>query len=142
MKKEFPLSVLFVIVNSVIISCSPGLIYKKDGIYEGRSRSRYTSEPFVAVSKVYIKKGVIQKIDFQITDTLNNELFDANYEKHFIGNLEYINQCRNDWNGIQAYPKELIKKQKMEYVDAVSGATWSYNMFKSSTEIALSKANE
>jgi major membrane immunogen (membrane-anchored lipoprotein) len=142
MKKEFQMALSFVIVTSVIIACSQGLIYKKDGIYEGRSQSRYTSEPFVAVSKVYIKRGVIQKIEFQITDTLNNELFDDNYEKHFIGNLEYINQCRNDWNGIQTYPKELIKKQKMEYIDAVSGATWSYNMFKSSTEIALSKANE
>lgn len=140
MRKRIYPGILSVITTLLIISCAAKSNFKNDGVFEGRSRSRYTSEPFVAISRVHIENGLIRKIDFQIIDTLNNELFDDKYEKHFIGNSDYISQCRNDWNGILRYPAELIKTQEMDSVDAVSGATWSYNMFKSSTEIALSKA--
>jgi len=51
----------------------------------------------------------------------------------------YIDQCRNDWKGVQHYPAELLKKQKIDLVDAVSGATWSYIIFKASVEKALNK---
>jgi major membrane immunogen (membrane-anchored lipoprotein) len=96
----------------------------------------------VGISKVYISKGIICKIDFQIMDTLNNELFDDKYEKHFVDNNYYTNQCRNDWKGVLHYPEELLKTQIIDSVDAVSGATWSYNIFKSSAGIALGKANQ
>jgi major membrane immunogen (membrane-anchored lipoprotein) len=140
MKNKLLTKILVPLILFIALSCISKSIYKKDGVFVGRSRSRYTSEPFVATSRVYIEKGKIRKIDFSIKDTLNNELFDGTYERHFVGNNEYINQCRNDWSGIQEYPKELLKSQKMEYIDAVSGATWSYNMFVSSTEIALRMA--
>jgi major membrane immunogen (membrane-anchored lipoprotein) len=131
--------VVFIIL--ALFACTSRTIYRSDGVFEGRSRSHYTSEPFVGITKVYISKGIISKIDFQIIDTLNNELFDDKYEKHFVGNDEYINQCRNDWQGVLMYPKELLKTQIIDSVDAVSGATWSYNIFRSSVEIALGKAD-
>jgi major membrane immunogen (membrane-anchored lipoprotein) len=140
MQNKIYSGILLGFIFLAVLSCAFKSNYKNDGVFEGRSRSRYTSEPFVAISKVHIEQGIIRKIDFQIIDTLNNELFDDKYENHFIGNSDYINQCRNDWKGILKYPAELIKTQEMDSVDAVSGATWSYNMFKSSTEIALDKA--
>jgi major membrane immunogen (membrane-anchored lipoprotein) len=142
MRKRIYSGILLAFILLAIISCASKSNYRSDGVFEGRSRSKYTSEPFVAISRVHIEKGIIRKIDFQVIDTLNNELFDDKYENHFIGNNEYINQCRNDWNGILRYPDELVRTQEMDSVDAVSGATWSYNMFKSSTEIALSKAKQ
>ena len=123
-----------------LIGCQNKANRLMDGIYEGQSRSKYTDEPFVGVSKIQIKNGSIVKVNFEIIDTSKNELFNGDYEKHFIGNDEYINQCRNDWKGVLNYPDILIQKQSMDSIDAVSGATWSFNLFKSSACIALKKA--
>ncbi|HEY9123428.1 MAG TPA: FMN-binding protein [Bacteroidales bacterium] len=113
----------------------------KNGVYEGRTQSKYKQEPFIGVSKVTVENNVISNIEFYIIDTTNNELFDEKYEKHFVGNNEeYVQQCRNDWAGVQRYPKELLQRQCLDSVDAVTGATWSYNMFHDATTIALEKA--
>ena len=107
--------------------------------YEGRSQASYTSEPYVGVTRLTFENNKIVKVDFQIVDTLHNEVFGADYEKHYPDNEEYQMQCRNDWQGVLNYPKELMLKQDISKVDVVSGATWSYNIFKASTENALSK---
>jgi major membrane immunogen (membrane-anchored lipoprotein) len=137
----------FVPVYSLLIlaicfySCKQRKLNKyNDGIYEGMSRSKYIEEPYVGVSKIYIKNDSIIKVNFKIVDTSKGELFDQFYEKHFRGNQEYINQCRNDWKGVEYYPQKLLKQQNIDSIDAVSGATWSYNLFKNSTQIALKKA--
>jgi major membrane immunogen (membrane-anchored lipoprotein) len=126
----------------VFYSCTDNHLYKNNGIFEGRSQSKYIDEPYVGISTVHIINLKIGRIDFRIVDTSKNELFDSTYESHFLGNEEYTNQCRNDWKGVNYYPKKLIKTQSMERVDAVTGATWSYNLFKSSTLIALQKASK
>jgi major membrane immunogen (membrane-anchored lipoprotein) len=114
----------------------------KDGIFEGHSCSKYCYEPFVAVSKIYISKGEIDSIQFSIVDTLKKESFDADYEKHYIGKQEYIDQCQNDWKGVNLYPQVFNKTKNIDKVDAVTGATWSFNLFKSATKIALDKAKK
>ena len=111
-----------------------------DGEYSGRSRSYYIEEPYVGMVKLYIKKGYITNIEFEIIDTLTNEIFDENYETHFSGNKEYTEQCRKDWVGVSTYPGELIKMQEIEKLDAISGATWSYNIFTAACKKALGKA--
>jgi major membrane immunogen (membrane-anchored lipoprotein) len=123
------------------IACSNSKEKIKSGPFEGRSQSIYTNEPFVAISEVFVSNGNIDSIHFSIVDTMNNELFDSNYEKHYTGNQEYINQCRNDWKGVNIYPKAFMKVKDLDKVDAITGATWSYNMFKSATKIALEKAS-
>jgi len=111
-----------------------------DGIYKGKSRSKYIEEPYVGISTIHIKKGVIVEVYFKIIDTSKNEIFNGNYEKHFIGNAEYIDQCRNDWKGVQYYPNQLVQKQSVDSIDAMTGATWSCNLFKSSSLEALKRA--
>jgi major membrane immunogen (membrane-anchored lipoprotein) len=69
-------------------------------------------------------------------------MFDEKYEKHFEGNTEYIQQSRNDWNGAQTYPKKLSETQDINKIDAISGATWSYNIFRASVNEALKNANK
>jgi major membrane immunogen (membrane-anchored lipoprotein) len=112
----------------------------KDGTYEGRSRAKYIYEPYWGSVKLTLKSGQITDIRFVIRDSNAHEKFDQNYEKHFTGNAEYIQQSRNDWKGAQTYPKQLSEKQDINKIDAISGATWSYNIFKASVKDALKNA--
>lgn len=111
-----------------------------DGVYSGESRSIYVQEPYYGQTTVTIKNGEIVDVSFKIVDKEKNEPFDEKYEKHYKGNDEYVQQCRKDWEGVQTYPKKLLKKKSIEKVDAVSGATWSYNLLKASLQEALKKA--
>lgn len=146
MKKILSVSVILIFV----LSCScqkeeesksgPNASMYKDGTYEGVSRSIYTYEPFYGKSTITISDGWFTEINFTIRDSMLHEYFDGNYEKHYVGIPLYIQQCKNDWAGVQSYPDSLIKYQSIDSVDAVSGATWSYNIFKASTKEALFKA--
>jgi major membrane immunogen (membrane-anchored lipoprotein) len=91
---------------------------------------------FVTIS---FNENEIESVGFQIVDTLNNEVFGPDYEKHYPDNAHYRQQCRNDWQGVLHYPKELLKKQNIDSVDAVSGATWWYNLFKAAAKDAIEK---
>lgn len=110
-----------------------------DGTYTGSSRSIYTDEPYIGKVTLEVKNQKIITAKFQITDTLQHEVFGPDYDKHYPDNVMYQEQCHNDWKGVQFYPSELIKKQNIDSVDAVSGATWSYNIFKASVKKALNK---
>jgi major membrane immunogen (membrane-anchored lipoprotein) len=112
---------------------------KKDGEYKGTSRSIYTDEPYYGHARLIIEKGRIVKVDFCLRDSVRHVNFDGEYEKYFAGNDLYMQQCRNDWKGIQAYPDSLIKHQDISKVDAISGATWAYNIFSASVNEALKK---
>jgi major membrane immunogen (membrane-anchored lipoprotein) len=116
-----------------------GVIKLKDGTYSGRSVAQYTNEPYKGAVTIVIDKNKITKVEFQIVDTVANEVFGSDYEKHFPDNELYRQQCRNDWKGVINYPKKLLEKQDIDAVDAVSGATWSYNIFKASVKKALEK---
>ncbi len=112
----------------------------KDGTYTGSSRASYTYEPYWGNARVTIKNNLVTDIKFCIRDSNLHENFDGNYEKHFTGNEVYIQQSRNDWKGVQTYQLKLSEKQDINKVDAVSGATWSYNIFKASVKEALKAA--
>jgi major membrane immunogen (membrane-anchored lipoprotein) len=111
----------------------------QDGLYSGTSRAYYTEEYYGNI-RIRIENGLITRVVFFIRDSAKNEFFDEKYEKYFSGNDLYIQQCRNDWKGVQSYPDSLLKYQDLGKVDVISGATWSYNLFKYSAEIALSTA--
>lgn len=112
----------------------------KDGTYEGKSRAKYVYEPFWGKVRLTLKNGLLTDIIFVIRDSNLHVPFDGKYEKHFEGNQEYIQQSRNDWKGVQTYPKKLTEKQDLTKLDAVSGATWSYNIFRASVKEALKNA--
>jgi major membrane immunogen (membrane-anchored lipoprotein) len=135
---KFILTIFTIFVAVLFLSCCSGPY--RDGHYEGQSRSIYTSEPYVGFVKLEVKNGYIVSVDYKIIDTLANELFDDQYEKHYTGNEKYIQQCRNDWKGVNRYPKLLLKVQNLKKIDAISGATWSYNIFRQSAQKALKNA--
>jgi beta-galactosidase len=109
----------------------------EDGFYDGISRSKYTSEPYWGRIGFTIEEGSFNNIVFTIRDSALHETFNEKYEKHFQGNQLYIQQCRNDWQGVQTYPMKLSEVQNPDKVDAISGATWSYNIFQASLKAAL-----
>jgi len=63
-----------------------------------------------------------------------------NYEERFKDIPEYMEQCRNEWKAINIFPNIFLEKQQIDNLDAITGATWAYNMFKSSLAEALKKA--
>ena len=67
-------------------------------------------------------------------------MFGRKKKKNFEGEAGYIQQSRNDWNGAQTYPKKLSETQDINKIDAISGATWSYNIFKATVNEALKNA--
>jgi major membrane immunogen (membrane-anchored lipoprotein) len=109
----------------------------RDGIYEGKSQSFYTDEPYWGIVKLTIREGIFSEVKFIIRDSVLHENFDGKYEKHFVGNPVYVEQSRNDWKGVQTYPAKLTGGKDLKNVDAMSGATWSYNIFKATVEDAL-----
>jgi major membrane immunogen (membrane-anchored lipoprotein) len=111
-----------------------------NGTYEGLSQHIYKEEPYWGRVKILIRGGKMSFVSFSIRDSALHEVFDGRYEKHFDTIPEYVLQCRNDWKGVQAYPGKLLEKQDIRKVDAVSGATWSYNIFRAATDSALKKA--
>jgi major membrane immunogen (membrane-anchored lipoprotein) len=139
MKKTSILTLLLLLFVNVLSAQDKTLADStyKDGTYEGMSRAKYTYEPYWGIIHLTIKNGIIGDISFSIRDSALHEYFDGKYEKHFEGNEVYINQSRNDWKGVQAYPELLAEKQDPNKIDAISGATWSYNIFKASLREAL-----
>jgi major membrane immunogen (membrane-anchored lipoprotein) len=133
--------ILLVFIVMILAAFSAIMPYK-DGTYNGISRSVYTEEPFFGFTKIFIENEKIVKVQFYVRDSLKHELFDEKYERYFAGNAEYIQQCRNDLKGIQSYPDSLIKYQDIDKVDGISGATWSYNIFKASAREALCNAEK
>lgn len=140
MKRVFFFLLAIMVSASVYSQVQDSTVKYKDGTYFGQSRAKYTYEPYWGCVHLTLKNGLITDIRFVIRDSNLHETFDGNYEKHFEGNPEYIQQSRNDWKGVQGYPRSLTDKQDINKIDAVSGATWSYNIFKASVNEALKNA--
>jgi len=127
----------------VCIACSSNTasgISGISGVFEGESRAKYTSENFWGVAKVTLENSRITGLEFYIIDKGLNEIFGPKYEEHYIANALYQEQCRNEVAALDIYPAELLKKQSMDKVDAISGATWSYDLMKAAVAEALKKA--
>jgi major membrane immunogen (membrane-anchored lipoprotein) len=112
----------------------------KDGDFEGKSCAIYTGEPYWGIVRIKIEDGIYKNVSFMIRDSSLHETFSKKYAVHFKDNPVYIKQCKKDSKGVKAYPKKLVKKQDLDKVDAMSGATWSCNIFKASVNEALKNA--
>jgi len=139
MKKTHVFALLLFAVVLSSVALKPKKQYT-DGVYTGESQSRYTSEPFWGQATVEIQNDKIIKLTFQIVDKEKNEVFGPDYEKHFVGNDEYVQQCRNDLKGLKAYTDKFMATKNMQEVDAITGATWSYNIFRDALNVTLEKA--
>ncbi len=130
---------LALLISLMLFSCNSA--NQSTRVVKGKSQSVYTNEPFVGMVTLTYHKEKLASVDFQIVDTLHNEVFGSDYEKHYPDNEEYRMQCRNDWQGVLSYPAQLVKKQDISAIDAISGATWSYNLFSAAVKNALENNN-
>jgi|WetSurMetagenome_2_1015567.scaffolds.fasta_scaffold511224_1 major membrane immunogen (membrane-anchored lipoprotein) len=139
MKKAF---VCFAIALCLVILSSQSASSKiyKDGIYHGETRSQYSSENYWGNTFLFIKNNQIDHVEFYIIDKSVDEVFDQNYETNYKGNQTYIDQCRKDWSGLNNYIIKFNEFKDISKIDVISGATWSYNIFKDAIKISIDKA--
>jgi len=110
----------------------------QDGFYKAESRGKYTSENYWGHVGITVEGSSITIVDFVIRDSSLHENVDSMYGvKHYQGNPDYQLQCVKDGNGIKIYPKRLLQFQNIDDVDVISGATWSHNIFDSTTRKAF-----
>lgn len=107
----------------------------KDGIYIGQSvpdqRGNYGKVTLV------IKGGRIVSVDFK-GYLKDGSVKDENYGKSSTD--ENYQKAQTALKGSAVYGPKLVEVQDPAKVDAVSGATNSYNDFKAAVQIALQKA--
>lgn len=134
---------LLSLASNIIFCQQPdtSAIMYPDGNYTGYSRGIYGGEPYWGIIRMNVKDGKFTDVSFTIRDSTLHETFNEGYAKHFAGNEVYIQQTKNDWNGVKTYPSRLMQKQDIEKVDVITGATWSYNIFRASFTEALKKKN-
>ena len=112
----------------------------RDGNYKGESRSKYTHEPYWGQARLKIKNDKVVWLKFKIVDKEKHEVFGPKYERHFKYTPRYIMQCRNELKGIEIYTETFSKCKDIKQVDAITGATWSHDLLKSTYYITLEKA--
>ncbi len=135
--KEFCISTIVLVLTTIFSFSQNRLSDHKTTILSGKSPSIYKQEPYVGKVEISFQGDSIKEVLFEIIDTLNNEVFGSDYEKHYPNHKLYQQQCRNDWQGVLNYPKQLLEKQDLKKVDGNTGATWSYNLFKAAVNEAL-----
>ena len=140
MKKKRIIFILTVCLIGICSGC--GTKKQADGEFEGESRGDYLSENYWGVSKIELEKGKLADIEFYIIDKNLDEIFGNEYEKHYEGNETYIRQCRNECAALPVYVKKLLDSGDINQVDAITGATWSYDLLKASYLAAMDKAGK
>ena len=123
--------------STVVPSKKVNVTKYKDGTFEGKFTHPDT---FYCKAKITIKNNKITNVVWHIYDS-KNKVFDEKYENVYQEEL-YKEQCRNELKDDVNYAPALIKKQDVQKVDAVSGATWSNNLFKEAVKAALKKARK
>jgi len=114
-----------------------------DGNYKGESRASYTAENYWGHVSITVEEDMFTEIDFFIRDSSRHEFVDSMYGvNHYSDNLIYFEQCMNEDKAIKIYPQSLIESQDLDNVDAITGATWSYEIFMASTKDALKDAKK
>jgi major membrane immunogen (membrane-anchored lipoprotein) len=142
MKKNYAsLMIVFVIVIAMITTTAETSAKQfKDGVYKGESRSKYTHEPYWGQVRLKIKDDKVTWLKFRIIDKEKNEIFGPKYERYFKYTPRYIMQCHEELKGIEIYTEAFSKSKDIEQVDAITGATWSHDLLKSTFYVTLEKA--
>jgi len=109
-----------------------------DGTFEGVAQGPYTSEVYWGHATVTIEGGAFTTVLFEIIDSNTLEHVDSMYGIiHFAGNEHYQQQCVEDGHGIEIYPQRLLERQNLDSIDCITGATWSWRIFRSCVNLAI-----
>ncbi len=131
--------ILAILLYSVSSFCDSSNTYK-NGDYDAYSQALYKSEPYWGHVKIIVSGGSFTNLDFVIRDSSFHENVDSMYGINHFTRPEDQGQCINDGRGIKIYPQRLLQTQDLDKVDMISGATWSYRIFKACVKEALKDA--
>ena len=121
----------------------------KDGTYSGRSADYINEDEDEEAGNGYgvveltISGGQITACTYQ-TYELDGTLKDEDYGKENgeIKNKDFYNKAQKARGACDNYAQQLVAKQSIKEVDAISGATVNYNEFKEAVGEALKQAEE
>ena len=119
----------------------------KDGTYEGRSSVYEGDEDGngdgYGVVTITIKDGAVTECEFKTYQT-DGTLKDENYGKQNgeVANRDFYNKAQRAVQASQNYAEQLAAKGDLKEVDAISGATISYDEFKEAVRLALKQAKQ
>ncbi len=141
MKKTIFLLLIAILTLGLLAGCgkaSDSPAYK-DGTYTGKSgqddRGAYGEATVtIAGNKITDCKYVTWQSDGSIKD---EEYGKVNGE---ISNRDYYDKAQLAVKAMQQYARELVKVQKPEAVDAISGATIAHGQFVEAVKSALKEA--
>lgn len=143
-KKIFVLSLA--VATGVVFFSGCGSPSYKDGNYTGKSDiyedNDGEGDGYGEVS-ITIKDGKITDCEFN-TYEKNGTLKDENYGKQDgeVANQDFYNKAQKALAGSKEYARLLVESGDYHSVDAISGATISYEQFMEAVDEALSKAKE
>jgi major membrane immunogen (membrane-anchored lipoprotein) len=131
--------VLFVVCFLVLLAAACGKSAYKDGVYSGISSPDDTGA-YGEVS-LTVAGGKITVCRF-LTWQKDGSVKDENYGKvnGEISNADFYNKAQLAVRAMDQYARELIEKQALNKIDAVSGATIAYNQFTEAVVNALEAA--
>jgi major membrane immunogen (membrane-anchored lipoprotein) len=119
-----------------------------DGTYQGRSANYVnedgdTSGNGYGVVNLTVSGGQITACEYK-TYELDGTLKDEDYGKENgeIKNKDFFNKAQKARAACDNYAQQLVAKQNLKDVDAVSGATVNYREFQEAVEDALKQAEQ
>ncbi|MDR3338044.1 MAG: FMN-binding protein [Treponema sp.] len=124
---------------AALLSVSCGKSAYQDGTYTGVSSPDDTGA--YGEVTITVSGGKISRCDF-LTWQKNGGVKDENYGKvnGEISNADYYAKAQLAVRAMDQYARDLVEKQALNKIDAVSGATIAYNQFTEAVSEALGKA--
>ena len=140
--------VLYLLLCGIMIlslaSCGGEKIYL-DGTFEGQSQLYEGEDDGSAagygVVSITIKDNVITECEYSTYEP-DGTLKDSEYGKQNgeVANQDFYNKAQRAVQACTKYAEQLVEVGDAKKVDAISGATVSYNEFQEAVEDALNKA--
>jgi len=113
----------------------------KDGTYTAKSSP--DERGAVGEITLVIEKGKITKAEYKgVMKDGKIKGIDYGKTNGKIENQEFYNKAQNAVRATASYPAKLVELQDAAKIDAVSGATVSYNQFAEAVKKALEQAKQ
>ena len=148
MKKWFSIVGLGILGALLLSGCganyADGAYTAQSSVYEGiEDEDGDEGGDGYGVVTITVKDNVIVDCEFT-TYMTDGTVKDAEYGKKDgeIANQDYYNKAQRAVQASRNYAEQLAAKGDLKQVDAISGATISYDEFKEAVRLALKQAKE
>ena len=144
-KRFFAILLAVAVITVFFAGCGSTKTYA-DGTYTGKSEVYEDNDgqgDGYGVVTLTIKDGKITECEFNTYEP-DGTLKDEDYGKQNgeVANQDYYNKAQKALAGSKQYAKLLVESGDYHSIDAISGATISYNQFLDAVEDALRQAKE